>query len=125
MVVVEIASVIATVFVLVKLLIWTAAVIDMVVVVGVLVIEVCIEVKLIVVGVIVIFLKSALPVSYSVDAMTSNVDVDFFVDLLTDIMVVVLPGIGVEVLADVNRNAFTVVTVLDFPVSTPLEGFSR
>ena len=125
MVLVEITSVIVTVSVVVKLLVWTAAVIDIVVVVGVLVIGVCIEVKLIVVGVIVIFLKCALPVSYSVDAITSNVDVDFFVDLLTDIMLVVLPGIGVEVLADVNANAFTVVTVLEFPVSTPLEGFSR
>ena len=45
MVVVEIASVIATVFVLVKLLIWTAAVIDMVVVVGVLVIGALVDVE--------------------------------------------------------------------------------
>ena len=38
----------------------------------------------------------------------------------------VLPGIGIEVLAVVNANAFAgVVTALEFPVSTPLGECSR
>ena len=51
-----------------------------------------------------IALKFALPVSYSVD-VPSDVNIDLFMD----------------VLGDVNVNAFAVVTALEFPVRTPLE----
>ena len=48
------------------------------------------------------------------------------IDPLAAVMLVGLPGIGVEVLADVSANAFAVaITALEFPVSTPLEEFSR
>ena len=48
------------------------------------------------------------------------------VDLLADIMIGVLTNVGVDALLYVNANVFTVVyTALEFPVSTPLEGFGR
>ena len=58
--------------------------------------------------------------------MFSDVDGDLFMDAMADIMLGVLTGIGIEVLPDVSANAFAVVmTALEFPVSTPLEEFSR
>ena len=45
---------------------------------------------------------------------------------VADVMLDVLSVLGVEVLTNVNSNAFAVVvTALGFPVSTPLEEFSR
>ena len=118
MVVVSIIAVIVVVVVVVKVLVWAAAVINMVVVVEVL----ALNVEVIVVGGIVRVLSFDFPVSYSVD-VPSDVAVGLFVDALTH---GVLSGISIEVLADVSANAFTVImTALECPVSTPLEGFSR
>jgi hypothetical protein len=104
------------VVVVVKVLVWSAAITDMAVVVEVLVIDVLVDVEIIVVGVIVIVLKFVLPVSYSVN-VTSGVVFDLFADGLTGVMLSVLPGIGIEVLAGVNTNAFPVtMNALKFPV---------
>ena len=48
--------------------------------------------------------------------MSSGVDVDLLMDVLAGVILRVLPGISIEVLADVDKNAFTIVTALDFPV---------
>ena len=101
------------VVVVVKVLVWAAVIINLVVVFGVLVIDVLVEVELIVVGIIVIILKFASP---------SEVDFDCF---MAGVMLRVLLGIGIGVLNDVNANAVAVMTALEFPVSTPLEKFSR
>ena len=94
-------------------------------VVEVLVIDVLVEVDIIAVDVIVIVLKFILSASYSVDT-SSDVTVDLSMDVLADAMIGVLPMIGIEVLADSNANTFAVVkTVVEFPVSAPLEEFSR
>ena len=109
-------EVIVVVIVVVRVLVRAAAIIDMVAVVEVLVIDVLVDVEIIVAGVIVIVLKFVLPVSYSVD-VTSGVVLDLFADGLAGVMFSVLPGIGIEVLADVNTNAFAVtMTALKFPV---------
>ena len=98
----------------------------MVVVAEVFAIDVLADVEIILVGVIVIVLKFALPVSYSVDVPSSDVSVDLFMDALASVMLAVLTGIGIGMLADVSANAFAVaMTALEFPVSTPLEEFSR
>ena len=56
--------------------------------------------------------------------MSSGVSVDFFVDVLTDS--ILLPGISIEVLTGVNTNACAVVmTALDFRVATPPEELNR
>ena len=56
----------------------------------------------------------------------SDVDIDLFTDVLPGAMLGVMIGTGVEVLAEVNANAFAVVmNALEFPVSTTLEEFSR
>ena len=125
MVVVTTVVVIAVVVVVVNVLLWVAAMIDMVVVVEVLVIDVLTGVEIIVVGAIVIVLEFASPESYSVD-VPANVPIDLFVDMSAGVMLGFLPVIDIEVLVDVNTNDFTVaMTVLEFPVSIPLEGFSR
>ena len=99
-------DVIVVMVIVVKVMVCAAAIFNKV---DVLVIDVLDGVENIVVGVIVIVLKFALPVSCSVDVL-SDVAVDLFMDTL----------------ADVSTNAFAVVmTVLEFPVSTKLEGFSR
>ena len=55
----------------------------------------------------------------------SGVAVDWSMDALANAMLDVLSGTGTEVLSDANANAFAVVvTALEFPVSTTLEGFS-
>ena len=47
-------------------------------------------------------------------------------DALAAVTLVVLISTGIEVLADVNANAFAVaMTALEFPVSIPSEGLSR
>ena len=100
--------VVVTVVAVAKVLVWAAVVIDMVVV-KVLVVGVSDDVEIIVVGVVVIVLKFALPVSCSIDVLS-----DVAVDL------------SMGTMADVSANAFAAVIIaLDFPVSTPLEEFSR
>ena len=75
--------------------------------------------------VIVFVWKSALPVSCSVD-MPSGVDADLFMDEEAATMRGVITRIVIEVFTDVSANAFAViVTALEFPVSTLLEGFGR
>ena len=101
-----------------KVLVWAAAIIDAAV--EVLVTKVLAGI----VGVVIASaLKLALPASYSVPV---DVTVDFSVYPLAGAMPGVLTGICIEVLADVNTNAFAVVmTALEFPVSTPSEEFGR
>ena len=118
---------VAVLVAVVGMLVWDTEISNVVVVVEVLVIDVLADVEIIVVGAIVIVLKFALPVSYSVDVPSSDVAVDLFMDALTGVMLGVLTGIGIGVLTDVGANAFAVVmmTDLEFPVSTALEVFSR
>ena len=107
-------------FVVVEVLMRTADISNMVLLVGVL--GVLRDVGMVVVGAIVIVLIFVLPDLYSVN-VPSDVAVELFMNALTDIMLGVLLGIGVEVWADANTNAFPVVmTALD--VSTPLKEFS-
>ena len=98
----------------------------MVLVVEVVLSGVLADVEIIVVGVIVIVLKFALSVSYSVD-VPSGVVVDLFVDALVGMMIDILTGIGIELLADMKENTFGAVMIaLELPVSTPsLEEFIR
>ena len=99
------------VLVVTKLLVWDAAIIVKVVVVKVLVIGVLIA------DVIMIVLKLALAALYSV-YVPFDLAVDLSMGALAGVMLGVLPTIGIEVLTDVNANAFTVVkTTLDFPLS--------
>ena len=61
-----------------------------------------------------------------VDAPSSDVSVEFFMDALAGVMLAVLTGIDIEVMPEVNANAFAVaITALELPVSTTLEEFSR
>ena len=63
--------------------------------------------------------------SFSVD-VSSDVPVNFFVNVLTDVILGILPDISIEVLTDGNINAFAVVrTALEFRVSTPPEEVNR
>jgi len=105
-----------------KVMLWAASIIDLVLVIEVLVIEELAGVKFIEVGVIGFVFKFALSVSYS------DVAADLTIDALAVVMIGSLAAIGSEGLAeaDANANAFAVVmTALEFPVSTALEGFSR
>ena len=105
------------VVVVVEVLVCAAGIINMVVVVEVSVISVLADVRIMLVDVIVIVSELALTLSYSVD--TSS---DEFADVLID----VLSRIEIEELVDVNASVIAVVmTALEFPVSTPLEEFSR
>ena len=122
---VVVVAAIVVVIVVVRVLVWAAEISNVVVVVEVLVNDVD-GVANILVGAIVIALKFVLPTSCSVDMSSSDVVVDLFMDALAGVMFAVLTGIWIDVLADVSANAFAVaVTALEFPVSTPLEGFSR
>ena len=119
-------SLIVVVVVVLNVLVCDAAIIDMVVVVGVLVIDVLADMEIIVVGAIMIVLRFAVPLSYSVNVSSSGMVDDLSMDVLAGSMLGALTGIDVGVLSDVSANAFAVVmTALEFPVSTPLEGFSR
>ena len=119
-----IAVVVVSVIV-VKELVWDAAIINMVVVIEMLVINVLVGVDIIMVGVIAIVLKFALSVSsYFVD-VPLDVVVDFFMDAFVGVMLSVLSGNGIKVLADSSTNAFAVMPDLKFFVSTPLEEFTR
>ena len=116
-------AVIAGVIVVVKVLVWDAAIVNMVEVVEVLATEVLPDVEVIIMGVILNVLKVALTVSCSSVYVSSGVAVDLSMDAL---MLDVLSRIGIEVVADLSANDFAVVmTALEFPVSTPLEEFSR
>ena len=110
-------SVIVVVVVVVNVLVWAAAVVE------VLFIDSLAGVGTIVVGVVMKTLKFAFPVAYSVD-VPSEVAVDLFMDKL---MLGVLPGIGIAlVFIGVSANAFAVViTALEFPVPKTLEECSR
>ena len=126
MVIVAVVVVIVVVVAVVKVLVWAAAVIDMGVVVEALAINVLADVEPIVMGVIMIVLKFASPVPYSVDVPSSDADVDSFKDALAEATLRALTGIGIEVLADASANVLAVVmAALEFPVSAPLEDFSR
>ena len=94
----------------------------MVVVFEVLVIDVLNDAEIIVVGVIVIVLKCVLPVPYSVDAPSSDVTVDWLVDVLAGKIFGVLSSIGVDVLADATLNMFAVLAIpFEFVIPDPLE----
>ena len=112
--------------IVIKVLVWRdSPIINMAVVVEVSVIDVLADVETVVVGVIVFVLKLAWPASYSA-GVPSDVTVDLFMDALADTMLGFLPGIDIEVLANVDVNAFAVVvTDLEFSVSTPLKELSR
>ena len=62
-----------------------------------------------------IVLGVAVPGSYSVDA---------FADMLVAIIIDILPGIGVDVLTDVNANALVIVMTVKFAMTTSLEYFN-
>ena len=95
-------------FVVSKVPVWDAAIIDVTVVVEVLVIDVLVDVEFIMVGVIVIVLKFTLTVPYAAD-VSSDVDVDLPMDPLTDVMFGIVTASGIEVLAGMNVNVFIVV----------------
>ena len=119
MVVVAMKAVLMILDVVIKVLAWDAVTGDMVVV---LVLDVLTGEGIIVSAIV---LKFALPVSYSVD-VPSGVVVGFFMDALADVMIIILSGIGIEVLSDVNANALAVVmAALEFPASTPSKRFCR
>ena len=83
-------------------------------IVELLVIEVLADVEIVVMGVIV----NVLAVSYSTD-VPSEVDVDWSKN---ELMVGVLPRIGIEVLPDVSEKTFAVdMAALGFTLSTRLE----
>ena len=102
----------AVVLVVVKTLMWVAAIIE-VVVVEVIGADVLTDVEIIALSVTVIVLKFALAVSFSVD-LPSDVTFGLFMDGLAGAMLCVLNGIGIRVFADVNANAFEVVFAMTF-----------
>ena len=119
MVVVAMVAVVVT-----KVLVWTAAIVNMVVEVEALVIDLCAGVvvdtlhgvDIIVMPAIVSDSELAGPISYFVDVLSDMV-VDAFV--LTCVMAFV-PDIGVEVLADANANIFAfLVTALELALPKP------
>ena len=84
-------------------------------------VDVSARMDIIVAFVVAIRLEFAVTVPHSV-----NVVVDMLIDALTDTIIGVLPGIGVDVLLDVNVNTFVAVamTVLEFTTPKSLEEFS-
>ena len=131
---------IVVVVIAVKVLVWTAAVINMEVAVEVLVIDVRAEViidtlvapEIIVVAAAVSALEFAVSISYFLDVLSDMVVAALtgaltgvIIDFVSGIILDVLPGIGVEVLTDANAKAFEFpMTALEFVVSKLLEGFS-
>ena len=98
------------------MMVWDAAMINIGAIVEVLVIDVLAD-------------EDTVITPFSVD-VSSGVPVNFFVDVLTDVILGILPDISIEVLTDVDTNAFAVVfavvmTALKFRVSTPLEELNR
>ena len=125
MVVVTIVPVIVVLTVVIKVLVCDVETFDIAAVVEVLAIDMLTDLEIIVVVVIVIVLKFVLSGSCFVN-VPSNIFVVLFTDVLTSTMLGILLGIGIEVLANVNTNALTVVmTAFGFPVPTPLGRFSR
>ena len=62
-------------------------------------------------------------VSYSVDVLT-DVAADMLMNALTDMILGILPAIGVDALMDVNVNAFAGVITVEFVMPAPLEVFN-
>ena len=121
-VVAAVVTLIAVAVAVVKVMMWVETIGNMEVEVGVLMIDVLSNAEIIVAGAIVIVLKFALPVSYSVDASSSAVAVDScaFVDALAGVILAVLVGIGFGVIPDVISNEFAFgISTLDLPMSTP------
>ena len=85
------------------------------------------DVEMIVAGVIVIVLKFALTVSCSIDVSSSGATVELSMDAnIAGAMLGVLVASGIEALSDVNAKVFAVVIIaLEFPLSSPVEDFSR
>ena len=78
------------------------------------------DVGLIVVTAVTIALEFAATAPHAVDMV-----LDVLINALTDAMIGVMHGSGVDVLADVNVDTFVVaMTALEFTMPTPLEGFS-
>ena len=123
---VAVAVLLATVEVVVvaKVLLRAAAIIDVGVEGKVSVMGVLVGVVIIVVGVVEIVLKCVFLVLYPL-GVSSGMDVELFMDGVTDVVLGVLSGIDIAVLADVNANAIAeVIITWGFPESTPLEEFS-
>ena len=97
--------------VVIKTLVWAESVFDMLA-------EVLISV---VVDVVAIALGFDVAAPYSLDVLP-DVAVDLPMDTLVVVIIGVPPGIGVNVLADVN--VFAVVMTVNFPMSAPPESFS-
>ena len=117
-----VVSMVVVILVVVKVIAWDAAIVNMVVVAEVLVIDVLVGMEVIVVAIV---LKFFSPISYSL-GVPSDAAVDLSIDASADAILGILSEvIGIEVLADVNANAFAVATALKFPVLTTLEEFSR
>ena len=57
--------------------------------------------------------------------MLSDEAVEILMGVLADMTIGVLTGIGVDVLLDVNVNAFSGVITVKFAVSAPLQVFNR
>ena len=106
-----VAVVEVVVIVVIKTLVWAESVFGMLD-------EVLISV---VVDVVAIALGFDVAAPYSIDVL-SDVAVDLPMDALVVVIIGVPPGIGVNVLADVN--AFAVVMTVNFPMSAPPESFS-
>ena len=96
--------------VVVRVLVRAAAAINMVVVVKVPAIDLLTNVEIMVVGAIVVALKFVLACS------VADMDVDLSMGASAGARIGVLPGLGIEVLADVSANAFEVVPALNFPM---------
>ena len=105
-------AVITLLGVVIKVSVRDEAIINMALVVELLVIAVSDDVEI----VIAIVLKFPLPVSeYPVDA-PSDMDINLFIETLTDVMIGVVAGVVVEALAGVTANAFAVMNDFGFPV---------
>ena len=121
--VILVVTVIAGVLVTVGLkdLVGAGGVIDKLV--GVLAVDVLINV----VYAVEITLGFAVSVSYSVDVLCDgavDLSMNTFVSVLTVVLIGGLPGVDVDVLVDVNANVFAGVTTVKFVMPAPLEGLS-
>ena len=100
-----------------KVLVWAEALVNMLVE-GLVIITVNVRVG--------VLADVDIALEFAVTVSRSSVDVvvvDVLIDALADVMIVVLPAVGVaDVLAGVNVSILAVViTVLEFTMSTPLE----
>ena len=108
--------------VVIKVLLWDAAIVNRVAIVEVLVIDELTNVGIIVVGAIVIALTFVVPVSYAVGDVAGKL----FMDALTDAMLDVLTKIGSDVLAGASVNVCAVAVIaVEFRACPSLEEFSR